>query len=398
MIFSTRKLLMEVRRIFLFVPLLFCLIGSSVNEVYAQKISQGYYVSWEENSSWEDNLAPGTTSLPSPEDDYTINGYINVGGYPAVDSDIFTFNAAKDEYTLTIEGTLVVYGNVDFGNKPMKVVIESGGLFIIFGDLGADNIFIVDSEGSLIVNGVFNKGGEKGEYPGTGNIYAGSYTNDATDYAPFEQTKYINVDLQADLPDVYNFLQNGGYEPLPVELLYFDVRYAQSQVSITWSTASELNNDYFLLEKSKNGRDFVRIGEVSGNGTTNLQMDYSYTDHSPYLGLSYYRLSQTDYDGTTEVFPLASVLFEGTKSFTVGPNPISGSSLKLKISEMERNELLQLNIVDLQGRLVEQRPLKADSFGNVESDFQLDKPLQRGTYIFELVSARQRVYQKVAAE
>ncbi len=186
--------------------------------------------------------------------------------------------------------------------------------------------------------------------------------------------------------------------PLPVTLLDFYAVADDMKVILNWSTASELNNDYFILERSKNGSDFVKLGEVAGNGTTNLQMDYTFTDHSPYLGLSYYRLSQTDYDGTTEIFPVVSVLFEGNKRFSVYPNPVSDSYIKLIISKMENHELLELNIIDLQGRLVEKKQLKTDNFGNLDTEIHLQKPLQKGAYIFELASEHTREYLKVIAQ
>lgn len=190
----------------------------------------------------------------------------------------------------------------------------------------------------------------------------------------------------------------GAYVPLPIELIYFNAQSSQDQVELTWSTASELNNDFFTLEKSKNGRDFVKIEEVGGMGTTNIQADYSYTHPSPYLGMSYYRLSQTDYDGTTEVFPVVSVLFEGKKSFRVGPNPVNGSNFKLIASQMGNQEIVELNIIDLQGRLVERKQIRTDNFGNVDTEIQLQKPLRKGTYFFKLTSPSRKEYIKVAAE
>lgn len=185
--------------------------------------------------------------------------------------------------------------------------------------------------------------------------------------------------------------------PLPVTLLDFYAVTEDVKVMLYWSTASELNNDFFTLEKSNNGSDYVKLGEVAGNGTTNLQMDYSFTDHSPYLGLSYYRLSQTDFDGTTEIFPVVSVLFEGNKGFGVYPNPVSDSYMKLIISKMGNHELLELNIIDLQGKLVENIQLKTDNFGNLESEIHLQNPLQKGAYIFELISPNNKDYVKVLA-
>lgn len=187
--------------------------------------------------------------------------------------------------------------------------------------------------------------------------------------------------------------------PLPVTLVGFYAELFEDQnVMVNWSTASELNNDFFTLEKSRNGRDFVKLDEIAGNGTTNLQNDYSFIDPSPYLGLSYYRLSQTDFDGTTEVFPVESVLFDGNKRFIVSPNPIADSWFNLRISGKANNELLELNIIDLQGRLVENKQLKTDYLGNIDAEIQLKRPLKQGVYIVELVSAQRKEYLKVVAE
>ena len=186
---------------------------------------------------------------------------------------------------------------------------------------------------------------------------------------------------------------------LPVELTSFDAKSEKKLINLTWSTASEQNNDFFTLEKSKNGEDFTLLGTVAGNGTTNTLSNYSLTDYSPYLGLSYYRLSQTDYDGTTVVFPIISVLHTSTAAgFSISPNPVSSPSLKLKASGKGKNERLELNIIDLQGKLVERKFFKTDDFGNVETEFQLKNQLQKGTYIFELVSENTKDYLKVAGQ
>ena len=112
--------------------------------------------------------------------------------------------------------------------------------------------------------------------------------------------------------------------------------------------------------------------------------------------LSFYRLSQTDYDGTTEVFPIISSVFANKNtSFSVSPNPVFNQSLKLRVSGKAKHELLELNIVDLQGKLVERNYFKTDDYGNFETEFQLKNQLQKRTYIFELVSGNQKEYLKV---
>ena len=88
-----------------------------------------------------------------------------------------------------------------------------------------------------------------------------------------------------------------GSSPLPVEFIDFDAERFDDYVLLTWSTASELNNNLFEIQKSTFGKKFLPIAVVSGNGTTNEIQHYSYTDYNASLS-AFYRLKQIDYDGT----------------------------------------------------------------------------------------------------
>ncbi len=167
--------------------ILFVLLLSGV--ALAQKTTKNnYYGSWGSNSSWVGGLAPNFTALPAPvNENYTIQGYINVGT-PSTSQNL-TFSANKDTYRLAVNDTLVVYGNVDFGNQAMDLVIGNGGLLIILGDLKMNNKIDISSNGSLIVQGTFTKQGSQGSYSGSGNVYAGSYAGDASSLVPNGQEK-----------------------------------------------------------------------------------------------------------------------------------------------------------------------------------------------------------------
>ncbi|MDA3881952.1 MAG: hypothetical protein PF481_01575, partial [Bacteroidales bacterium] len=87
---------------------------------------------------------------------------------------------------------------------------------------------------------------------------------------------------------------------LPITLIEF---YAEKSdynyITLYWTTESEKNNEYFTVYRSNNGVDFTPIAEITGAGNSNQNIKYSYLDASYYTGISYYRLSQTDYDGTS---------------------------------------------------------------------------------------------------
>ena len=88
--------------------------------------------------------------------------------------------------------------------------------------------------------------------------------------------------------------------PLPIELLYFDPWYSQkdNNAKIEWVTASERNNDFFTIEKSLNGENWETVSILDGAGNSSKELFYQITDDMPYFGVSYYRLKQTDFDGS----------------------------------------------------------------------------------------------------
>ena len=89
-------------------------------------------------------------------------------------------------------------------------------------------------------------------------------------------------------------------EPIPVELISFTASANNNIVSLNWSTATELNNAGFEVQRKTNNLDWNSIGFIKGYGTTTTQNKYSYTDQSPLSGSNIYRLKQVDYDGTFE--------------------------------------------------------------------------------------------------
>lgn len=133
---------------------------------------------------------------------------------------------------------------------------------------------------------------------------------------------------------------------LPVKLLYFQAIPDGNMVALRWSTSSEINNDHFLLERSKDGHEFYPIKVVPGSGTTSSVMYYSAEDMNPLSGKSYYRLSQFDYDGTMEQFDPVMIKFGVTeKMYSIFPNPaVKGVTIRIK--ERSGSELL-LELTDV---------------------------------------------------
>ncbi|HNS12843.1 MAG TPA: hypothetical protein PKM97_09545 [Bacteroidia bacterium] len=130
---------------------------------------------------------------------------------------------------------------------------------------------------------------------------------------------------------------------LPVKLLYFHAIPNGETVNLRWATASELNNDHFLIERSKDGLEFFPFKVVQGSGTVNSVSYYSTEDLSPMRGKSYYRLSQIDYDGTQEAFePIMIKLGELESKYRIFPNPaVDGITIQLG-KEPESEMIIEL--------------------------------------------------------
>jgi len=131
---------------------------------------------------------------------------------------------------------------------------------------------------------------------------------------------------------------------LPVSLLSFEARPSGNKVIIRWSTASETNNDYFTIEKSVNLSDWTIVSKVKGAGNASTLSSYETTDDHPFPGISYYRLRQTDFDGSSWISTAIAVEFVKKKNIDVYPNPAWGF-LTVNIQEGRQVSYQLLNAV-----------------------------------------------------
>lgn len=169
---------------------------------------------------------------------------------------------------------------------------------------------------------------------------------------------------------------------LPVSLISFDADVNENQVVLSWATASELNNNYFTLERSRDGRTFETVTTLGGAGTTNEHVTYSFTDNTPYFGRSYYRLSQTDFDGTSASFDLVTVDISSIKDITVYPNPVNrGKALRIETGA-NADEDVSVEIYSHTGQLMKAEKLTGNSSVNIEHD------LEAGYYMLQVKSGK----------
>lgn len=102
---------------------------------------------------------------------------------------------------------------------------------------------------------------------------------------------------------------------LPIKLLYFRVNYNGSTVDLNWSTTTEINNDYFTIERSADAINFESILAKDGAGNSSQTLFYEAEDSSPLNGVSYYRLKQTDFNGDFSYSTIVSINIKNNNAF-----------------------------------------------------------------------------------
>jgi len=112
--------------------------------------------------------------------------------------------------------------------------------------------------------------------------------------------------------------------PLPIQLISFIATAQQMEVKLQWSTASELNNDFFTIQRSQDAESWEDVVEIKGAGNSQVRLDYETIDGLPYAGISYYRLKQTDFDKQYSYSGVRRVEVEQAYQLKVYPNPSSG--------------------------------------------------------------------------
>ncbi|WP_375416128.1 T9SS type A sorting domain-containing protein [uncultured Hymenobacter sp.] len=172
--------------------------------------------------------------------------------------------------------------------------------------------------------------------------------------------------------------------PLPVSLVRFTAVAQRADAQLRWTTATELNNDRFVIERSLDGSSFVAVGSVRGQGTSAKATSYEFVDASAARLTAagqplYYRLRQVDTEGPGTYSPVRSVAFGTRGAVTVFPNP-AGRATTLDLSGLPAGSY-QVQVLDLTGRAVASYTLA----GATRHGLDL-QALAAGTYVVRVQS------------
>lgn len=173
-------------------------------------------------------------------------------------------------------------------------------------------------------------------------------------------------------------LISGG--TLPVELISFSGVTSGKNMQLNWTTATEINNDIFEVERSIDAVNWEMIGNVLGNGNSSQIIDYTYIDTNPIVGTNYYRLKQIDFDGAFEYLGPVSVDFK-IPEIRMLPNPVQ-NQITLQFPEELTHEK-KIIISNLNQQVISRQVL----FGGKKVYTINVSNLQSGMYILTIQSA-----------
>lgn len=284
---------------------------------------------------------PGGGTIDVNDGQFYVNNYISINQLNIAVNGNVTIVGYSEMYVeagFDVFGQLHIYGgylmvnsgNLKFGNTADVQLTNFSKIDVVSGNL--------ENFGSLYISGnscVETSGAWKNQAGGTvtgagAALSSGSFQNDGT--------------WQATV----NWCGGGNPHNMPPEkcngatgvntvcgMLVLGVTFGELEayvlneedVKLIWKTVSERENDYFLVQRSQNGWDFETIGMVDGNGTTDWEMTYEFTDQAPYEGLSYYKLKQVDYDGFSEDTPVKSVQIQSDETNVVSSYNLMGQEI-----------------------------------------------------------------------
>ncbi len=227
---------------------------------------------------------------------------------------------------LTISSDFTVNGDFKITNSGSSetLIVPDGVTLHVTGNLGdcTNNNANFHVDGVLIVDG-YIVGKNSNGFSGNGSITAtgGLYFNMAPSCSPCNITWNVGSCEPA----------GSGFCTLPIELVGFDAVVKASGVQLHWITETEIDVDYFTIERSRTGSDFAAVGTVPGHGTSTLRHEYDLVDEHPFMGLGYYRLIETDLFGRSVAHRIIHVKTEETQSVELYPVPVTKGVLNLRL-------------------------------------------------------------------
>jgi hypothetical protein len=186
--------------------------------------------------------------------------------------------------------------------------------------------------------------------------------------------------------------------PLPISLVKFEAEKLAEKVKLTWVTATEINNEKFIIERASDGQDFTSIAEIKGAGNSKELNEYTFVDANPLKGTMYYRLTQVDFDGTSTSFePVAVNSSKGKLSM----EQVAGSFEQGAESREQGAWSIyspitteaSLDVKDVNGKVIYSEKIQLkEGYQNYKLNLSTH---HAGIYVLQLIAGKERLTKKV---
>lgn len=311
---------------------------------------------WTDDADWDGGNAPQYNTLGSG----TLNHNSTITNPVTINSGhTITVNSGKTLSTnqsITVEngGQLTIIGTLNGTASGMEFKIEQGGTFTIEDGASVDwsghvtidgNLSVTTINDSLIIDGNFqitNSAVINGN--GTIKVY-GTLDNKGTIFG-------------CNLPDAQCCsgapCQLSG-SALPIELMDFYATHYGNVVVLNWTTATEINNDYFDVERSSDKVNYIPVIRADGAGMSTTALYYTAEDKNPILyKTSYYRLKQTDFDGISSFSEVVYANYNSNDSLKIFiyPNPSIREKISILITGGYEEQEAEVILYDILGTIV----------------------------------------------
>lgn len=270
--------------------------------------------------------------------------------------------------TVSDGGTLNIC-NADVGGN-LGVIVATTGEINVTG-----NSLLYSTFSGINSSGVINLNDENATLYAASGVNSNGELNSWTCADDGTLTRFV---LGSGVISVDPLSLGGSCTPLPVELKYFNAKQVDNQILLNWVTATELDNEYFIIQRSENVQIWSTLDTVAGNGTSSIENEYLTYDNSPSIGNNYYRLIQYDYDGDSTVSKIIIAEFNKTDAvISIQPNP-ANEYLNIKL---DKSDYQLLNIYSFSGELMESENIIETNEFNIDlSDFPI------GTFFVQIKS------------
>lgn len=322
---------------------------------------------WNQKDVWDLN------SVPVSSDQIIVNNVVDL----------------TSDINISINGRLIINNGASLkGNK--NISIDNGAEILNYGILSCynfrndgdlenyysvivennfdNNSSIYNTSEIIVFNNLINNGGTISGVDGF--LYTGNnLINNAFGYISNQSICSIDGNRNPLISNSGTYDENTVYfckkhTSLPVKLLSFDASPDKGQINLKFTTATEINCGFFCLQKSIDGTNFNTIESITAKGNSTEIQEYFSIDDNPQNGTNYYQLTQTDFDGKTEIISTIAVNYKNTENnLNIYPNPTNGI---INISGINDFENIEIQIFSLEGKQITNQKIFQNSI-NIES-------------------------------